>query len=234
MSKSWKPCLQFCLRVCTYIYIYLKLKDLNVIGPFWFWKEPRFGQWPFRGSGKSKISKYFNERTVCRFTLLLSSSDSRRFPTSTYGIQNDIVEANRSVDVAVLACFFIFLLPSDFLLVGTNTTSKHWKTIRGIGPPPLSLSLSLSANFFKSQQNTTEYKLRFLRTRTAILKQNFSLVFLTTLLCFCLRVPRNCLLFASAASPLTNVSFLCLVPERAEEKKKKRILHAFSSNFFFF
>lgn len=116
-----------CVCTHTHIYIYLKLKDLNVIGPFWFWKEPWVGQWPFRGSGKSKISKYFNARTVCRFTLLLSSSDSRRFPTSTYGIQNDIVEPNHSVDVAVLACFFIFLLPSDFLLIGAYTPQNIGK-----------------------------------------------------------------------------------------------------------
>lgn len=189
----------------------------------------------FGGVGKVKLVNISTREQCADLLLLLSSSDSRRFPTSTYGIQNDIVEPNHSVDVAVLACFFIFLLPSDFLLIGTYTPQNIGKrSAVSALLRSLSLSLSLSPNFFKSQQNTTEYKLRFLRTRTAIRKQNFSLVFLTTLLGFCLRVPRNCLLFASAASPLTNVSFLCLVPERAEEKKKKRILHAFSSIFFLF
>lgn len=103
----------------------------------------------FGGVGKVKLVNISTREQCADLLLLLSSSDSRRFPTSIYGIQNDIVEPNRSVDVAVLACFFIFLLPSDFLLIGTYTPQNIGKrSAVSALLRPLSLSLSLSPNFF--------------------------------------------------------------------------------------
>lgn len=173
------------------------------------------------------------ERTVCRFTLLFSSSDNRRFPTSTFLVFKRHRWTKLFGRRHRFGSFLLYLSALDFLIVYIQYPKTLENDPQYRRSPTPSLPLTKLFLLSKSQHNTTEYKLRFLRTQTTTLKQNFSLVFLTNILGFCLRVPLNDLAAVCFCNHATHKRFISLFgsSENWRKEEEKDSLQFFFFNF---